>query len=342
MPTWTDILLRDSLEDNGTIPSPGYAYTSPDVICTQQSQIPNPTTYFTGNYTSDPNLSVIVNQNNYMYVRGKNLGTQASGGTVYLYWTPSSLLMLPAQWSQNAMQANVGGRWQPYNTLPQVNGGQVSVTQVPFAWSPAPAPRGDHYCTVSAVSTQQHPWSASNIPSFPNSDAFVMWVRNNQNICWRNIWLVSNPNTPNWDRLDLLNNNFSQDSPLLIKAQCSAVPIGTTITLKNTALGINTVQTTTSSNQTIYSQGVTCPAGFNGYIETLAVLPVGTTWPPGALIVTTAYFGMQATSPVARFAETFHRDEHHPHVIHARKLAGGSNGVLVAIGNCATGYQATA
>jgi hypothetical protein len=345
MPTtnWTDILLRDSLQDTGTIPSPGYPYTSPDVICTQQTQVSNPTTYFTGNYNSDPNQSVIVNQNNLLYMRGKNLGTQTSGGNCYLYWCPSSLLMLPTQWTQNAMQANVGGQWQPYNTLPQVAGGAISVTQVPFTWSPAPPPAGQHYCTIGAVSTQAHPWSTSNIPTFPNWDSFVMWVRNNQNICWRNITLVDNPNPPEWDRLDLLNNGFSYDTALLIKAQCTNVPIGTTVKLINTALGINTTQVTTSTNQTIYSQGVTCPAGFSGYIETYAQLPSPQTWPAGALITTTAYFGSTSNAAVARYAHDFGIDAAHPHVQMAKSLASGgaNNGVLIAVGNCATGYQAS-
>lgn len=335
---WNDILLRDSLEDIGVIPSPGYPYTSPDVICTQQQQV-DPT-QFTQNYGSDPNLPVIAKQNNFMYVRGKNLGTQPSGGTVYLYWCESSLLMLPDQWKQNAMQANVGGQWQPYNTLPQVEGSQISVTQAPFAWAPSTLPAGQHYCTIGAVSTPTHPWSTNDIPPFPTWDDFVMWVRNHQNICWRNLTLLTNPNQPEWDRLDLVSLPGTAPVPMLVKAQCTNVPIGTTVMLKNDQLGIQTSVVTDNVNQTIYSNGVTCPAGYIGYIETLAQVAQGQIWPTGAAIETILYLGTEPNKPVAKFAHDFGTDNKHPSVVQARGLVKGTmGGVLVAVGNCSTKMQ---
>lgn len=336
-----NILIRDSLQDTGTVPSPGYPYTSPDIICTQQTQVSNPTTYFTNNYYSDPNQPVISNQNNYIYMRGKNLGSDTSSGTVYLYWCPSSLLMLPTQWTQNVLQANIGGNWQPYNTFPTVAPNSITVTQAPFTWAPAPPPAGQHYCTIGAVSTPQNPWSTANIPPFPTWDSFVLWVRNNQNICWRNITLVVNPNPPEWDRIDLINNAFNDNIPMLAQAQCTNVPIGTTVKLLNSNLGVNTSVVTTTTNQTIYSTGVTVPAGYSGYLETYAQLPSGQTWPPGALIQTTMFFGTQIDREVARFAHHFGPDEAHPHVLQAKALAAGrsSVGVLVMVGNCSTGYQ---
>jgi hypothetical protein len=339
-----NILIRDSLQDTGVAPSPGYPYTSPDVICTQQTQVSNPTQTFTNNYYSDPNQAVIANQNNYIYMRGKNLGTVTSSGTVFLYWCPSSLLMTPPQWTQNALQANIGGNWQPYNTFPSVAPNGITVTQVPFTWAPVPPPAGQHYCTIGAVSTPQNPWSTADIPAFPTWDSFVLWVRNNQNICWRNITLVTNPNPPEWDRIDLINNTFNQDIPMLAQATCTNVPIGTTVQLLNTALGVNTSVVTTIPNQVIYSTGVTVPQGYSGYLETIAQLPNGQVWPPGAQIQTTMYFGAQVSREVAKFSHDFGRDEKHPHVMQAKQMAGerATNGVLVMVGNCSTAYQPTA
>ena len=91
MPTWNDILIRDSLQDNGTTPSLGYPYTSPDIICTQQTTYQDPTQQFSGSsYTTDPNQPVVNQQNNNFYVRGKNMGTTkqtGNMGTVQI-WVP--------------------------------------------------------------------------------------------------------------------------------------------------------------------------------------------------------------------------------------------------------------
>lgn len=333
---WTDILLRTSLQDNGTIPAPGYPYTSPDVICTVQNQVANPTQFFTNNYATDPYQSPIASQNNFVYMRGKNLGNQPSGGTCFLFWATSSFVMLPAQWAPNALQAYVNNQWQGYNTMPQVAGGQISVTQVPFTWAPTPPPPNQHYCLIGALSTQQHPWSVSSIPAFSTLDAFIVWVRGNQNVCWRNLTLVSNPNQPSWDRLDFVSNT-NTERILVLEAKCSNVPVGTTVTLRNNVLGINTVQVTTSLNQTIVSQGALCPANYTGYIETKAVLPGGLTWPTGALITTKLWAGVSSSSPAAVFGEDFGPLETHPHIQQVRQRLG--NGQLVVVGNCATGYQ---
>lgn len=340
---WNDILLRDSPEDTGAIPSP-VRFLSPDVICTQQQQV-DPA-QFMQNYDESPGKEPIANQNNFIYVRGKNLGTQASGGTVYLYWCRSSLLMWPEQWKSNVVQANVEGKWQPYNILPPVGGGQISVTQAPFIWNPLPLQsdqlQNDHYCIIAAVSTSTHPWSVSSLPTLTYA-GFGIWVRSNPNICMRNITLVSNPNQPVWDRLDLVNIPGETSVPMFVMAQCTNVPIGTTVMLKNDELGITTSEVTASPNQVIYSKGVTCLAGYSGYIETLAQLAAGQTWPTGATITTTLFLGTTSSEPVARFAHNFGADENHPNVMQAKRLARGTvDGVLVIMGNCSTKMQPTA
>lgn len=342
MATWNDLLIRDSQQDTGTVPSPGYPYTSPDIICTQQNTYSNPNQQFgsSESYGVDPNLAVIAQQNNYFYIRAKNLGAQAQSGQAYVYWTKASLLMTPNLWFNQPLKVNIGGNWQANNPLPSAATGAISVCQAPYAWTPPPISGNDHFCLVGAVGTSLHAWPPAQPPSFANADAFALWVRNNQNICWRNLSLITNPAVPQWDRVDSLANPWSDDRPLLVSATCTNLPIGTNVTLKCTALGINTTQAiTNSTKQVVYGQGVTIPAGFNGYVETLAVLPNGSRWPSGALINTTAYIGTVSRSAIAAFAHDFGEDTRHPHVAKALALAGdGNDGRLVAIGNCTTTY----
>ncbi|MBF0175782.1 MAG: hypothetical protein HQL63_02865 [Magnetococcales bacterium] len=53
MPTYDGFLMRDSLSDDGIVPSPGYPYYSPDMI--GHAQVADPVSYFTANYATDPN-----------------------------------------------------------------------------------------------------------------------------------------------------------------------------------------------------------------------------------------------------------------------------------------------
>lgn len=348
MPNYTDILVRDSLQDVGVIPSPGYPYTSPDIICTQQNTYSNPGAQFgtTTSYNGDPNLSVINGQNNNFYVRGKNLGTANVGGNMYVYWSKASLLLTPNLWFNQPM-TTLNSQSQNYVALPSVGANQISVGATPFNWTPPSISPNDHFCLIGAVSTGSHPWPPTSAPTFANSDEFTMWVRNNQNICWRNLYLVTNPNQPQWDRLDSFSNPWTTTMPMMVQAACTNVPVGTTIKLICTALGINTSVVTTTTNQTVYSNGTGCPAGFNGFIETTANLPSGTTsWPSGAMITTTVFVGTSTTSPAFVLAHDFGDDEEHPHVKETRRLVqktlnDSNGGALIAIGNTATAYQPT-
>jgi hypothetical protein len=341
MSTWNDLFIRDSLQDTGTLPSNGVWYAAPDIICSQQTTYANPTQQFgtAASYATDPNQPVVAQQNNYFYVRAKNLAAQSQAGQMYVYWTKASLVMTPDLWFNQPLQVSINGRWQPNNPLVAVPQNGITVAQQPFAWTPPAIAPGDHFCLVGAVGTSLHAWPPPQAPTFANFDAFLYWLRNNGNICLRNLTLVSNPAAPQWDRVDGLHNPWNEARPLVIAAECKNVPTGTQITLKCTALEINTTKRTSKASETVYTQGVTCDAGFSGYVETMAVLPTGTRWPVGAQIRTIPYFGTRASSPAARFAEDFGGDARHPGVARALELAGGAEyGVLVAAGSCATAY----
>ena len=339
MANWTDLLVRDSIQDTGQIPALGEPYTSPDLICTQTTMYPNPTQYFTANYGSDPNQAAIANQNNYFYTRAKNLGSTNQGGTMYLYWAAPSLLMSPAQWIQNALYIVLQNQQkQYYSALAAVAPNAITVQQTPFIWG---APAVAHYCMVGICSTAQHPWNPATPPSFPTWESFVLWVRSNGNIGWRNLQMVTNPNIPEWDSTAAFNNPWSVGAPLLVSATANSnVPPNTSVTLKCTALGIN-VTGPVNPGGTLYSQGVTCPAGFTGYVETTAQTPNGIPWPSGASLVTTAFLGATKSNPVAQFAADFGAANEHPHVLTAKKLTGDANGVLVQVGNNSIAYQPT-
>lgn len=332
VPGWSSILLRNCLQDTGTIPRPATCpFMSPDIICTQNSQVPpSPSPQ---NYNNDPNLPLIPGQNNYFYIRAENLGTTTGAGRVYLYWCPSSLLLLPEQWTQNIIMP-------AFNFFDQTEGGKIAVTDTPFSWIPSTVPEGQQYSLICAASTATSPWSGSTIPSFSNWLSFVNWVNNSLNVGWRNVTLVTDPTQITWTRYDLLNYPFSEPTPMLLQVQVVGVPLNTAVTLKNDDLGINTTNTTKSQSQMIYSKGATCPPNFNGYIETTVQLPDGQTWPAGAQITTTLYFGYVPATPATILDHDFGLNADHPNVWHAKELIGaGEQGQLIPVGNCTSLYN---
>ena len=81
MPVFDGFLMRDALNDDGTVPSPGYPYYSPDLIA--HAQVADAKPFFTANYATDPNQPVELGSKvNYFYVRAKNL----SAGTLSGYY----------------------------------------------------------------------------------------------------------------------------------------------------------------------------------------------------------------------------------------------------------------
>ncbi|MBF0167451.1 MAG: hypothetical protein HQL45_07435 [Alphaproteobacteria bacterium] len=321
MPTFNDLFVRDSLQDTGVVPSPGYPYTSPDIICYQQ--VADPTTTFTNNYNTDPNIPYEIGVYNYVYVRASNLSTQPASGTMKVYVTDINFVLTPNTWINKAMTTGGG---QNFVALPQVPAPQptapsISVATTPFMWQPPTDNK--HYCAIGQVITQSHP---NNIPaSFSKWDDFVMWVRNNQNICWRNLSIVNNLPNPQWDQPIPFNNITSQQSPIMFIATCTNLPIGSTVTLKCDALSINVSNTITNVQQYVYGPGM-CPGGFAGYLETMVFLPSGKPW--SGSISTAYYVGVDSDSAASRFALDLRC-----HAVDPQALSLG-NGNLIEAGNC--------
>ena len=182
---WDDLLLRLNLSDNGVYPNrPGPPSESPDIIPYGVEPIDNWQSFFAGNYASDVGKNAVVNQDNFIYARAKNLSANSATGEFYGYWCPASALMWPKQWSGNAMKTNQGAGYVAFPATPP---GGVVVCPEPLKWNPRPIGPNDHYCLVGRVSTESHP---NPIPDVTRLPAFAQYIRNNPNMCWRNVVLI--------------------------------------------------------------------------------------------------------------------------------------------------------
>jgi hypothetical protein len=92
--------------------------------------------------------------------------------------------MWPKQWSGNAMQSNQG---TSSVTFPLTPPGGIAVCSEPLKWNPRPIGPNDHYCLVGRVSTESHPNPIPNVTRLPD---FAQYIRDNPNMCWRNVALV--------------------------------------------------------------------------------------------------------------------------------------------------------
>lgn len=327
---WSTVLLRDCLqEDSPSAHEAPLPSTSPDIICMQDKE--TTPQRLIESYASDSNLSIIPGTSNNFYIRGRNMGSAPGSGGIYLYWCRSSLFLLPHLWLENAITP-MGA------VFPQTRPGQVAVTDIPFPWIPPALPPGQTYSLVCAATSSSCSWKPTEIPSFFDWSAFLRWTSSFEgHLCSRSIWIVSSAEENTLTRMDLLDYPFQTPTVMLLQAEMTNVPIQTTVILKNEALGINHEEILTSQNQRIFSQGATCPPGFNGNIETTVLLPQGQSWPAKARITTTLYFGIENPETKNLVACRFTGYEHHPHLIMARELISKSGqGRLVSVGTCTT------
>ncbi|MFR7737801.1 MAG: hypothetical protein ACLU0V_09290, partial [Eggerthella lenta] len=96
------LLFRDDTNDDGSTPSHGGTYQSPDII--SHDQIADPQTELSGSYARDVNQQVSSgSKTNFVYTRVKSLDSTPQEGYLRLYRAGVSLFMTPSVWRGNAM-----------------------------------------------------------------------------------------------------------------------------------------------------------------------------------------------------------------------------------------------
>jgi hypothetical protein len=178
-----DLYMRDHIGDTGD-PTAGTVSLSPDIIL-RQSAVPNPTAAFgEGSGTennpalSDPAASGIDHS---LYVRALNRGgSAATGVSVDLYWSPPVTLLTPNLWNP------IGTATLP----PLPPGNKIRVSDA-VTWPAAEIPAPGHYCFVAVAGNSEDP--APGPAAFADFDLFRTFVRNNNNVAWRNFNVESDP-----------------------------------------------------------------------------------------------------------------------------------------------------
>lgn len=182
-----DVYIRDNIGDTGD-PHTGAISASPDIIL-RPNAVADPNAAF-GQGSGTENDATLgfeaeAGQTNFIYVRAFNRGSvQATDVDAQIFWSPASTLVTPDLWTP------VGTV-----TLPSVPAGDVLTCSEALEWSGAEIPAPGHYCFVGILGTANDP--APGPADFADFDNFRSFIRNNNNVTWRNFNVVPfDPNNP--------------------------------------------------------------------------------------------------------------------------------------------------
>jgi Subtilase family len=184
-----DVYVRDFVGDMGDLHT-GAISASPDVIL-RQVAVANPQTLF-GEGSGTENSSTLgdeaeAGQDNFIYVRVRNRGGSAAANVeATVFWAPPATLLTPDLWTLVGTAA--------IGNVP--TGNLLTVSDV-IVWPAAAIPATGHYCFVGMIGHAQDP--APMPADFLNWDNFRLFIRNNNNVTWRNFNVVNNVPPPSAD-----------------------------------------------------------------------------------------------------------------------------------------------
>ena len=176
-----DIYIRDYIGDTGQ-PHLEPISASPDIIVLPNA-VPDPNLAFgegSGNENIDTLGSEVESgQDNFIYLRVKNRGAVAANSvTGSIYWSEASSLPLPDQWTKVGSVA-----------IPVVPSGNLLTVSNAILWEKSRIPAFPHFCLVGLVGTALDPEPIQ--ADFINVDKFYRFIRDNNNVTWRNVNVVN-------------------------------------------------------------------------------------------------------------------------------------------------------
>ncbi|HXH37079.1 MAG TPA: hypothetical protein VNN08_00480 [Thermoanaerobaculia bacterium] len=322
MSSFDGLFMRDTLQDTGVVPSPGYPYYSPDLI-PFRDLVGDPKTIFKNNYSEDVAKPVERGSGaNPIYVRAKNSSsTVKSGWRITVYRASQSLFLESSTWRTNKLLTTTGA---DHAALDDVQPGSIVVGNANFLLD---ATSSNLFCLIGIASA-----GAPVVPDrFTTYDAFVTWVREMRNVCARNLTLVRNYTKLDYEALyDVVNPSGNLEKLAFeIKVSGNLPP--------ETKFGITCPQhikeTWTLSGGGTRWAGATFPGKYKASATVWATLPAGGRWPPGSCIDCKMYVGRETTSPTARYATPWETLGISPASI-SGDAGITTDGRLVLIGNC--------
>lgn len=181
-----DIYLRDHVGDTGE-PHMGPISASPDIILRPNAVAAPQSAFGAGSGTENDatlGFTAEAGQPNFLYVRVLNQGGSAATNVeATVFWSPVATLVTPDLWTL------VGT-----TTLPSVPIAEQLTVSDGIVWPAAEIPGPGHYCFVGLIGTADDP--APGPADFLNWDNFRRFIRENNNVTWRNFNVENNEPDP--------------------------------------------------------------------------------------------------------------------------------------------------
>ena len=178
-----DLYLRDNLQDHGREPLiNGGINCSPDIIVYQQKLLDPDATLGTPAAQNSDTLSqdVEVGQDNHIYLRVQNRGSQPTSGTARLFWAPPSVLPTPPSWTEITDPINP-------ELIGTVNPGEMKIVEITWKKGDIPPKTGsgkDHYCFIGLINSGDDP--APDAAMIHTMDDYYNFIRASNNATWKN------------------------------------------------------------------------------------------------------------------------------------------------------------
>jgi hypothetical protein len=181
-----DLYLRDFVGDDGE-PHSGPISASPDIILRPTAVADPQASFGAGSGTENDatlGFTAEAGQDNFIYARVLNQGGSAAvNATVTVHWSEVSTLVTPDLWTL------IGTA-----TLPTVPTGEILTVSPAITWPAASIPGPGHYCLVGLVGHAADPApSPGDLLDWGNFNRFI---RDNNNVTWRNFNVVDNEPEP--------------------------------------------------------------------------------------------------------------------------------------------------
>jgi serine protease len=177
-----DVYIRDFVGDAGE-PHVGAISASPDIIL-RPTAIADPQASFGAGSGTENSATlgsmVEIGQDNFIYVRVLNQGgSPGINIEATVFWSPVATLVTPDLWTL------VGS-----TTLANVPIGEQLTVSDAIVWPQAAIPGAGHYCFVGLIGNAADP--APGPADFLNWDNYRRFIRENNNVTWRNFNVADN------------------------------------------------------------------------------------------------------------------------------------------------------
>ena len=272
------IYLRKNLSQESSKAYGDDVFSSPDIIPYGANVIEPGNLISFDNWEKGLGQPLLVNQYNFIYVRGKNNTNTVQKGILELYYTPSNKSLQPETWISNKIP--LGNNPDTFQLEIEAQPYSPWVGNVPFQLKPTPLPDdSEYYCLIARMTNDPFP------TGIISEEQLIDWVKEPE-VAWRKESMIFE-DTPTWQKQYPINIDETTRAELMIEFSAD-VPIGVQASFISPGPGANPMvylYPVTKNMQGPMTTGIMTDivGGFDSII-TLSVWDRGKTIPDGASI----------------------------------------------------------